>query len=68
MKNNETHTYAKGSQVFAVVQTRSWTDSIGDIRLSFNAKNVWASPLRSIIAEDVPEDAGDMNDFGGFRG
>ena len=41
---------------------------MGDIRLSFAAKNVWASPLRSIVAEDVPEDAGDMNDFGGFRG
>ena len=68
VKNNETHTYAKGSQVFAVVQTRSWVDTMGETRLSFAAKNVWASALRSIIAEDVPEDAGDMGDFGGFRG
>lgn len=54
------HDYAKGSRVWAVVRTRTWESTSGDINLNMDAKGVWAMPLRSIVAPKVDDSVSDL--------
>ncbi len=58
--------YAKGSRVWCVVKSRVWGDN--DDRLSLDALNVYALPLRSIAVEPVDESSSDLGHLNGFGG
>ena len=68
VKNGDVSRFAKGSQIFVLMQSRKYqNNTTGDFDLSFSARNVYASPLRAIVEVSVPEDSGDVGDFSGFR-
>lgn len=55
--------YTKGSRVWVVVRTRTWTSDNGDVNLNLDAKGVYAMPLRSIVAPDVSPASSDLSNL-----
>lgn len=55
--------YTKGSRVWVVVRTRTWTSDNGDVNLNLDAKGVYAMPLRSIVAPEVSAASSDLDNL-----
>ena len=60
--------YAKGSQVIAVVTTRTWENQEGDVMLNLDANNIFAIPSRTLDASEPTAEANDLSGLAGFRG
>lgn len=58
--------YASGSRVWVVVRSRSWQGTDGGINLNMDALSVYAMPLRSIVAQNAPDDANSLEHTEGF--
>jgi|TARA_R110002051_G_scaffold305617_1_gene375663 hypothetical protein len=68
-KNGRWNGYAKGSQVIAVVTSRTWENrETGDILLNLDANNVYAIPTRTRVAPEPTDEANDLGGLDGFRG
>jgi len=60
--------YTAGTQVFAVIKTRTWeNNTTGEQMLDSDVLNIYAIPNRSRIAATVPDDTNDLGSLGGFR-
>lgn len=55
------HDYTKGSRVWAIVRTRSWEATSGDLNINMDAKAVYAMPLRSIVAPKIDADVNSLS-------
>lgn len=60
--------YAKGSQIIAVVTSRTWESQEGNINLNLDAANIYAIPTRAINAPEPTAEANDLSGLDGFRG
>lgn len=68
-KNGKWGGYAKGSQIIAVVTTRTWENrETGDILLNLDANNIFAIPTRTIDAPEPTAESNDLSGLDGFRG
>jgi len=67
-RNGTWRGYAKGSQVIAVVTSRTWESNDGNINLNLDAANVYAIPSRAINAPEPSEESNDLSGLSGFRG
>ena len=67
-KGEEWLDYTAGTQVFAVIKTRTWANNTtGEEMLDADVLNIYAIPNRSRIAATVPDDTNDLGSLGGFR-
>ena len=67
-KNGEWHDYTAGTQLFAIIRTRTWeNNTTGEEMLDADVLNIYAVPNRSLVAATVPEDTNDLGSLGGFR-
>jgi hypothetical protein len=65
-KGNEWFDYTKGTRVFAIVRSRTWESTSGDINLSLDGLNIHAIPLYSIVASKPPPKTNDLSGLDGF--
>tara|TARA_R100000458_G_C8089018_1_gene120533 strand:- start:271 stop:585 length:315 start_codon:yes stop_codon:yes gene_type:complete len=67
-KDGEWHDYTAGTQLFAIIRTRTWeNNTTGEEMLDADVLNIYAVPNRSLVAATVPEDTNDLGSLGGFR-
>lgn len=66
LKGGEWLPYARGSRIWVVGRTDSYTNTNGDDIVKINAQGIYAIPKKSIPAQKPSEDSNDLGNLGGF--
>lgn len=68
-RNGKWNAYAKGSQVIAIVTSRTWENrETGEVMLNLDANNIYAIPTRTRDASEPTAESNDLGGLDGFRG
>ena len=65
-KNDEWLPYARGSRIWVVGRTDSYTNTNGEDVVKINAQGIYAIPNKSIPAQKPSEDSNDLGGLSGF--
>ena len=66
LKGGEWLPYARGSRIWVVGRTDSYTNTNGEDVVKINAHGIYAIPNKSIPAQKPSEDSNDLGNLGGF--